>query len=45
VPGVPELQNTSEEFVIVDHGFENLKLAQLAKRCDFWRGLGRRIPV
>ncbi|KAJ6120138.1 hypothetical protein N7523_004418 [Penicillium sp. IBT 18751x] len=43
-PGVPELRRTGEEFVIVDHGFENVKLTQLEKRC-FWRGLGKKIPV
>ncbi|KAJ5677560.1 uncharacterized protein N7477_003193 [Penicillium maclennaniae] len=44
-PGVPELRITGEEFVIVDHGFETVKLAQLEKRCEFWRGLGKKIPV
>ncbi|KAJ5140466.1 hypothetical protein N7448_003874 [Penicillium atrosanguineum] len=44
-PGVPELRITGREFVIVDHGFENVKLAQLEKRCEFWRGLGKKIPV
>ena len=44
-PGVPVLQSTGEEFVIVDHGFENIKLEQLKKRCEFWRSLGKKIPV
>jgi hypothetical protein len=41
---VPELR-TGEEFVIVDDGLENVRLAQLKRRCDFWRRLGRKIPV
>ncbi|KAJ5523345.1 hypothetical protein N7513_012889 [Penicillium frequentans] len=44
-PGVPELQKTGEEFVIVDHGFENVRLVQLKKRCDFWRSIGKEIPI
>ncbi|KAJ5805675.1 uncharacterized protein N7503_003277 [Penicillium pulvis] len=44
-PGVPELQKTGEEFVIVDHGFENVRLVQLKKRCDFWRSIGKNIPI
>ncbi|EPS29246.1 hypothetical protein PDE_04195 [Penicillium oxalicum 114-2] len=43
--GVPELKRKKEEFVIVDRGFENVHLAQLQKRCDFWQSLGRKIPV
>lgn len=43
--GVPELQKTGEEFVIVDHGFENVRLVQLKKRCDFWRSIGKGIPI
>lgn len=43
--GVPELQKTGEEFVIVDHGFENVRLVQLKKRCDFWRSIGKDIPI
>ncbi|KAJ5663511.1 hypothetical protein N7507_004242 [Penicillium longicatenatum] len=43
--GVPELQKTGEEFVIVDHGFENVRLVQLRKRCDFWRSIGKHIPI
>ncbi|KAJ5751921.1 hypothetical protein N7520_008838 [Penicillium odoratum] len=44
-PGVPELQETGEEFVIVDHGFENVRLVELKKRCDFWRSIGANIPI
>ncbi|OGE52631.1 hypothetical protein PENARI_c009G10437 [Penicillium arizonense] len=44
-PGVPELQRTKKEFVIVDDGFENVKLDQLKKRCDFWRKLAKEVPV
>lgn len=43
--GVPVLQSTGEEFVIVDYGFENVKLQLLKKRCEFWRSLGKKIPV
>lgn len=43
--GVPVLQNTGEEFVIVDDGFENIRLSELKKRCDFWRKVGKQIPV
>jgi hypothetical protein len=42
--GVPEL-HTGEEFVVVDDGFENVKLVELKRRCDFWRKLGKKIPV
>jgi hypothetical protein len=41
---VPELR-TGEEFVVVEDRLENVKLVQLKKRCDFWRRLGRKIPV
>ncbi|KAJ5933596.1 hypothetical protein N7454_005925 [Penicillium verhagenii] len=44
-PGVPELQETGEEFVIVDDGFENVRLVELKKRCDFWRSIGKDIPI
>lgn len=44
-PGVPVLQRTGEEFVIDDSGFENIPLGELKKRCNFWRGLGKQIPV
>lgn len=44
-PGVPLLQKTGEEFVVVDDGFENIRIDQLKKRCDFWRKLGKQIPV
>ncbi|KAJ5348991.1 hypothetical protein MYU51_011737 [Penicillium brevicompactum] len=44
-PGVPLLKSTGEEFLIVDDGFENVKLAELKSRCDFWRSLGKKIPV
>lgn len=44
-PGVPVLKSTGEEFLIVDDGFENVKLAELKSRCDFWRSLGKKIPV
>jgi hypothetical protein len=43
-PGVPEL-HTGKELVVVDDGFENVRLAQLKKRCDFWRRLARKVPV
>lgn len=44
-PGVPVLHTTGEEFVIADHEFENVKLEQLKKRCEFWRSIGKKIPV
>ncbi|CAI7662965.1 unnamed protein product [Penicillium pancosmium] len=44
-PGVPLLQKAGEEFVVVDDGFENIRIDQLKKRCDFWRKLGKQIPV
>lgn len=44
-PGVPLLQKTGEEFVVVDDGFENIHIDQLKNRCDFWRKLGKQIPV
>ncbi|KAJ5770615.1 uncharacterized protein N7511_002666 [Penicillium nucicola] len=44
-PGVPELQRTNKEFVIVDDGMENVKLDGLKKRCDFWRELAKEVPV
>ncbi|KAJ5234663.1 uncharacterized protein N7469_003831 [Penicillium citrinum] len=43
--GVPLLKKTGEEFVIVDDGFENIRIDQLKRRCNFWRKLGRQIPV
>lgn len=44
-PGVPELKSTEEEFVIVDRGFDDSILAQLEKRCEFWRKKGKMIPI
>jgi hypothetical protein len=44
-PGVAVIQRTGEEFVVVDNGFESTRLTQLKKRCDFWKGLGKHIPV
>lgn len=44
-PGVPLLQKTGEEFVVVDDGFQNIRIDQLKKRCDFWRKLGTQIPI
>lgn len=44
-PGVPELQKIGQEFVIVDYGFGTARLAQLEKRCDFWRSIGKDIPI
>ena len=43
--GVPELQDTGDEFVVVANGFENIRLVELEKRCDFWRKLGKQIPI
>lgn len=45
VLGVPGLKATGKEFVVVDDGFENVELVELKSRCDFWRKLGRQIPV
>lgn len=44
-PGVPEVQDSREEFVIVAHGFENVRLVELEERCEFWRSLGKAIPI
>lgn len=45
VLGVPGLKATGKEFVVVDDGFDNVELVELKNRCDFWRKLGRQIPV
>ena len=44
-PGVPELKQTGEEFVVVDDGFETVKLVELKNRCEFWRKLAKEIPI
>ncbi|KAJ5815577.1 hypothetical protein N7474_007354 [Penicillium riverlandense] len=44
-PGVPELQETGKEFVIVEDGFENVEILQLKKRCEFWRSVAKNIPI
>lgn len=43
--GVPLLKRTGKEFVVVDNGFQNIRIDQLKRRCDFWTRLGRQIPV
>lgn len=45
VIGVPELRETGEEFVIEEDGFEGVRLEELKERCEFWRDVGRRVPV
>ncbi|KAL4968662.1 putative carboxylesterase [Aspergillus stella-maris] len=45
VVGVPEISETGEEFVIGEGGFENVRLRELEERCEFWRGVGVRVPV
>jgi hypothetical protein len=45
VVGVPELRRTGEEFVIREHGFENVQLERLRAKCDFFRSVGGRVPV
>ncbi|KAF7594522.1 hypothetical protein BBP40_008969 [Aspergillus hancockii] len=44
-PGVPRLHATGHEFVVTETGFENIELALLKKRCDFWKSVGDKIPV
>lgn len=44
-PGVPELKHTGNEFVVVDYGFETVKLVGLKTRCDFWRKVAKEIPI
>ncbi|KAJ5087953.1 hypothetical protein N7456_011569 [Penicillium angulare] len=44
-PGVPGLKKTGEEFVVVDYGFGTVRLTQLAKRCNFWKSIGKDIPI
>jgi hypothetical protein len=43
-PGVPNLE-TGEEFVVNANGFENVKIVQLKKRCDFWKSAARFVPI
>jgi hypothetical protein len=45
VPGVPENRMTGEEFVVLEDGFENVRVRKLGKRCGFWRGIARDVPV
>ncbi|KAK0126191.1 hypothetical protein ONS95_007808 [Cadophora gregata] len=44
-PGVPELWKTGKEFVVNSDGFQNLKLDALAKRCEFWKDVGKFVPI
>ncbi|CAG7920492.1 unnamed protein product [Penicillium olsonii] len=43
-PGVPGLKS-GKEFVVVDDGFKQVEFGELKSRCDFWRKLGKQIPV
>lgn len=45
VMGVPEVQKEGAEFVVTADGFQQVKLAQLKTRCDFWLKNGKSIPI
>ncbi|EMC92889.1 hypothetical protein BAUCODRAFT_142432 [Baudoinia panamericana UAMH 10762] len=45
VVGVPEYNETGEQFVIGANGFANVSTAMLEVRCAFWRSVGAQIPV
>lgn len=44
-PGVPDVRKTGNEFVVVEDGFENLRLASLEARCKLWESFGDDVPV
>ncbi|KAE8383358.1 Alpha/Beta hydrolase protein [Aspergillus bertholletiae] len=44
-PGVPALQSTGDEFAVTDTGFVTAELVQLKERCDFWKSIGKKVPV
>jgi hypothetical protein len=44
VAGVPELQ-LEKQFLIVQDGFSDVSIAQLTRRCDYWRSVAHKIPI
>ncbi|KAF7189465.1 Carboxylesterase patB [Pseudocercospora fuligena] len=44
-PGVPELTETKQKFVVNTDGFQNLPIKDLERRCDFWRSIAERVPI
>jgi hypothetical protein len=44
VPGVPELQS-EKQFLISQDGFSDVSIAQLSRRCDYWRSVAHKIPI
>ncbi|KAB8240174.1 Alpha/Beta hydrolase protein [Aspergillus flavus] len=44
-PGVPMFQSTGDEVVVTDNEFETVKLVLLKERCDFWKSIGKMVPV
>lgn len=44
VPGVPELRETHEQFVVEEDGFENVGIGHLETRCAFWRSVAHEVP-
>lgn len=44
-PGVPELNETSEEFVIQADGFDNIPIEMLERRCEFWKSVADKTPI
>jgi hypothetical protein len=44
VAGVPEL-HLEKQFLIAQDGFSDVSIAQLTRRCDFWRSVAHKIPI
>jgi hypothetical protein len=42
---VPENWRTGEEFVILQNGFDNVKVDDLNKKCGFWRQVANDVPI
>lgn len=44
VVGVPELQSGTQ-FLVAQDGFSDVPIAQLTRRCDYWRSVAHKIPI